>query len=92
MLEQLGWGLFIIGGVALFLKGAFIAFWGGVAFLAFVRGFFSALLKQGVKVTFRKITEKPIYVLVAFGILWFFGFGLWITIGLVGAFVNFLLD
>lgn len=92
MLEQLGWGLFIIGGVALFLKGAFTAFMGGVAFLAFVRGFFSALLKQGVKVTFRKIIEKPIYVLVAFGILCFFGVGLWITIGMVGGFVNFLLD
>ena len=55
-------------------------------------GFFSALLKQGVKVTFRKITEKPIYVLAGFGILWGFLVGFSIALGLAEAFVNFLLD
>jgi len=92
MLEQLAWGFFIVGGVGLFLTGVFIAFTSGATLLSFVYVFFSALLKQGVKVTFRKITEKPIYVLAGFGILWGFLVGLSFALGLAEAFVNFLLD
>lgn len=92
MLEQLAWGLFIVGGVGLFLTGVFIVFTSGATLLSFVYVFFSALLKQGVKVTFRKITEKPIYALAGFGALWGFMVGLSFALGLAVACVNFLLD
>lgn len=92
MLEQLGRMFAIIGGIYFFLIAIFIAFGAGVLLPALVRDFFSALLKQGVKVTFRKIINKPILMVVCLALPLFFCYSVWVIYGLVCFLVDFLLD
>lgn len=90
MQEPLHWVLIVVW-VLVFIRAVWIVFATGAGSFTLVYGFFSDLLNRGVKVTFRKITKKPINVGVGLAAVVSFFFWFYIVYLSINAFVDFLL-